>query len=374
MALAHHNTGPDITSGVLHSFVIPVIYAVVTVSTRYGVHQINRYWKNTRTIVPGHEDTDENDTNNEGRRAIHAGSVDLPLHEPTNSTVIPDDGDHDGVGHTDDDEGVRRKRTIGPPETTAVPESVEVSTEEDTITTDSTQASSLAEYDERKQRRTYHHHHHHGHTHRRHKQQISPSGHSYLEHCSLSLFQKASGADHLDKVGIGEALFELGELAYGREQHNVAIRILERAARVQRRVLKESALFTAAAMSEHGQLLVVEGRAQRGHVYLDAAARLKANPNETGIHDAWEMHIAECARDSSQHQQQQQQQHRQDDTDEHDDADDIQGQTSFDTTGVGTSNKLLRRLKRSRNEHLPLAHTLRVLESCREKMNRAVME
>ena len=114
---------------------------------------------------------------------------------------------------------------------------------------------------------------------------------TYLERCSKRMAEKAESAGHSDKVGIGKALYKLGEIVLKHKRYQKAYRIFKRAARVQEKTMQESIYSVAWAMREEGlKYSGCDGKEATSKAYLGAATKLIDQPNQDSLKIAWNTH------------------------------------------------------------------------------------
>mmetsp|Transcript_13557 Transcript_13557/g.23071 ORF Transcript_13557/g.23071 Transcript_13557/m.23071 type:complete len:316 (-) Transcript_13557:34-981(-) len=160
---------------------------------------------------------------------------------------------------------------------------------------------------------------------------------SYFEQCSSILLEKTWGANHLDKIGIGEAVYKLGELVYSQGDYELANNILERASKIQKMVMKESIFFVAWAMRQQGLRYRELDEDYLGLTYHVLATKLVQEPTQETLQLAWNIHQG------------------------------IKGNRN-DSAEL-EADRIYRRMKRARNECFPLAQTFDMRTKCKSRGN-----
>lgn len=161
----------------------------------------------------------------------------------------------------------------------------------------------------------------------------------YLASVAQALTHKARQADHADKVGIANALMELGSIL-GKERKNraKALAILKHAEAVQRIVVAETIVAVASAMAEQGRYHARQGNQCLANIYGNMAKELQASATPMNLKKSIELHHQHKVRGEGHH-------------------------TSTPSTRnkdlKSLNNKLDRRLKRASAEAVPLVQNFK---------------
>jgi hypothetical protein len=114
----------------------------------------------------------------------------------------------------------------------------------------------------------------------------------YLESIASQLYHKAKRATRTDKIGISEALFQLGEILFQEDsKYSSAQRVLQKTERLQKRIIRETLVAVGTAMTEQAEYYDKHGMPELALVYQQTAESLrqgKAGPKE--LSRAWEIH------------------------------------------------------------------------------------
>jgi hypothetical protein len=113
----------------------------------------------------------------------------------------------------------------------------------------------------------------------------------YLESVAQALTKKARHADHADKVGIANALMELGNILWkDRKNQEKTLIILKYAETVQRIIIDETIAAVASAMEEQGKYHETQGNKFLAHVYGNMAKELQVSATPMNLKKSIELH------------------------------------------------------------------------------------
>lgn len=158
----------------------------------------------------------------------------------------------------------------------------------------------------------------------------------YLESIARTLSKKARDADHADKVGIAQALMELGDILAKEEKNAAAMRVFKRAELVQRMLIEETIAAVALAMDQQAKLHQKHGNRFLARVYGNMAKELQIRPSPTNLKMSIQLHH----------------QHK-------------LNHESYDSKELKSLNKKLdRRIKRASAEAMPIVLNLKAQAQC----------
>lgn len=165
---------------------------------------------------------------------------------------------------------------------------------------------------------------------------VSISTKDYLESIARTLSKKARHADHADKVGIAQALVELGDILAKDVKNAAAMRVYKRAELVQRMLVEETIAAVASAMGQQAKLHKKNGNEFLARVYGNMAKELKGKPSPANLRMTIQLHHEHKLRHES-----------------------------CDSKELKSLNKKLdRRIKRASAEAMPLVQNLRAQALC----------
>ena len=164
----------------------------------------------------------------------------------------------------------------------------------------------------------------------------SMSTKDYLESIARTLAKKARDADHADKVGIAQALVELGDILAKEEKNASALRVYKRAEVVQRILIEETIAGVASAMGQEAKHHQKHGNEFLANVYGNMAKELKVNPSPTNLRMTIQLHHEHKVRD----------------------------ELNNSKELKSLNKKLDRRIKRASAEAMPLVQNLRAQARC----------
>lgn len=156
----------------------------------------------------------------------------------------------------------------------------------------------------------------------------------YLVTLSIRLAEKSKTADHSDKIGISEVLYQLGEILFNDNKFKDSKAVLQKAERVHKQIIDETMVSVASAMYKQGNYYNEHGNAALGKIYLDTAIQLRQDASPTALGKAWAVHIAHKPKHCK------------------------------DSDLKELLKKVERRLKRASREAKPLVKTLQLQASC----------
>lgn len=105
---------------------------------------------------------------------------------------------------------------------------------------------------------------------------VEPTTAEYLESVSKALAAKAGHADHSSKVGIAQALMELGDILLQQQEHRMASHVFKRAEGVQKAVVQETMQATASAMAQQSKYYKKRNDSRLAKIYGNMAKELSA--------------------------------------------------------------------------------------------------
>ena len=156
----------------------------------------------------------------------------------------------------------------------------------------------------------------------------------YLVTLSIRLAEKSKTADHSDKIGISEVLYQLGEILFNDNNFKDSKAVLLKAERVQKQIIDETMVSVASAMYKQGNYYNEHGNAALGKLYLETAIQLRQDASPTALGKAWAVHTAHKPKRCK------------------------------DSDLKELLKKVERRLKRASGEAKPLVKTLQLKASC----------
>jgi lipopolysaccharide biosynthesis regulator YciM len=162
---------------------------------------------------------------------------------------------------------------------------------------------------------------------------IYESTSDYLEKVSKLLSKKAKAVPHSDKRGIADALLDLGQILFQQDKYKKALKVFQRAERVQKLVIDETLQAVASSMAHLAQHHHQAGNGVLARLYETLAMELETSPSAAVLKQSLQHHA----------------QHR---------------------AAQGPSPRLVhavdRRLKRASAEAVPLVQTLKLQAHCQE--------
>jgi hypothetical protein len=162
---------------------------------------------------------------------------------------------------------------------------------------------------------------------------VEPSTSAYLESVARALAKKARHADHADKVGIAQALVELGGIILKDDQYQGALKVFKRAEVVQKIIIEDTISAVASAMAQQAKYHAKQGNAHLARSYGHMANELGAKPTPQILKKTIELHHNLKSRDT-------------------------------DKELKSLNKKLDRRLKRASAEAMPLVQNLKTQAKC----------
>jgi hypothetical protein len=105
----------------------------------------------------------------------------------------------------------------------------------------------------------------------------------YLKYVSKALASKAGHVGHSGKVGIAQALMELGNILLQQEEHRMASHVFKRAEAVQKAVIQETMQATASAMAKQSKYYKKCNNSRLAKIYGNMAKELyEVSPSGKG--------------------------------------------------------------------------------------------
>lgn len=156
----------------------------------------------------------------------------------------------------------------------------------------------------------------------------------YLESVARTLAKRAAKVSHNDKVGIAQAMVELGDILFKDDSHKSAMKVYKRAELVQKIIVDETIASVASAMKGQASYHKKHGNLAFSDLYGNMANELAAHATPANLQKCIKLHH------------------------------DYKPHGHVDKEFASLVRKLDRRLKRAGTEAVPLVSTLKKQAAC----------